>query len=150
MRIVTMVKRRLILLVVFLLPVRVGLCARGGDSKAPEAVSLCDVLEHQAAYAGKTVIVTVRILSTKEGASLWSPECRKVGVHLRTEADAGPGIAELGQALAMHGLGDHPVIATLTGVFDPSYYDEIMRRTRPVFKAAAAKYITRARNVERR
>jgi hypothetical protein len=37
---------------------------------AAEAVSLCDVLGYAATYVGKNVIVVVRILSTKEDASL--------------------------------------------------------------------------------
>jgi len=136
----------------FLLPCGPGLYAQDEGSKKVNSVSLCEVLSHPATYAGNSVIVTVRILSTKEGANLWSPDCRKRGVWLRLERDArtGPGIAELGQALAQYGLGDHPVIATLTGVFDPNNYDEFAHQKKPVFRAIAAKDITRSRNVERR
>jgi hypothetical protein len=136
----------------FLLPCGLGLYAQDEGSKKINPVSLCEVLSHPAAYVGNNVTVTVRILSTKEGASLWNPDCRRLGVWLRIEPDArtGPGIAELGQALALHGLGDHPVIATLTGVFDPNHYDDIAHQKRPVFRAIAAKDITRSRNVERR
>jgi hypothetical protein len=123
--------------------------ASDGGSNNAESVSLCDVLSHPGAYAGKTVMVTVRILSTKEGASLWSPDCRKRGVWLRIEAE-GPGMPELRQALHLHGLGDHPVVATLVGTLDPDHYDDITHRKRQVFKATAARDIRQSRSVEHR
>jgi hypothetical protein len=55
-------------------------CTCRADGRSVEPVSVCEVLNHPATYAGKTVKITVRILSTKEGASLWSPECREMGV----------------------------------------------------------------------
>jgi len=134
---------------ILLLLVSVGLCASDGGSNTTESVSLCEVLSHPAAYAGKTVMVTVRILSTKEGASLWSPECRKRGIGLRIEVE-GPGIPELRRALDLHGLADHPVVATLVGTLDPDHYDDITHRTRPVFKAISARDITQSQNVEHR
>jgi hypothetical protein len=57
---------------------------------------------------------------------------------------------ELLQSLAVHGQGDHPWIATLTGALDPDHYDEITHRRRPVFRVVAAEDIARSRNVERR
>jgi hypothetical protein len=133
-----------------LLSTTTGLYARGGDSDPPLSVSLCDVLAHPAVYSGKSLIVTVRITSTKEGASLWSPDCRKVGVSLHIESRLGQGIPELYRALNLHGLGDHPIMATLTGVFTTDDYDEFRHRQRSAFKATAATDIKRTRDVERR
>jgi hypothetical protein len=143
------VGRRWLSLLIVLLPVSVGMCASEGGRNDAESVSLCDVLSNPRAYAGKTVMVTVRILSTKEGASLWSPDCRKRGVGLRIEAE-GPGMPELREALDLHGLADHPVVATLVGTLDPNYYDDIRHRKRQVFKVTAAKDIRQSRNVEHR
>lgn len=139
-------------LLFLLLLAGISLSAQSATSHGADSVSLCEVLSHPATYGGKSVIVTVRILSTKEGASLWSPDCRRLGVWLRIEPEArtGPGIAELREALAQHGLGDHPVIATLTGVFQPDHVDDVTHRKRPVFVALAAQDIKRSQKVERR
>jgi hypothetical protein len=144
------VGRRWLSSLIVLLPVSVGMGASDGGSNTAESVSLCEVLSHPAAYAGKTVGVTVRVLSTKEGASLWSPECRKRGIGLYIEAGSGPGIPELRQALSLHGLADHPVIATLVGTLDPDHFDDIAHRKRSVFKVIAAKDIIQSRYVEHR
>ena len=61
----------------------------------------------------------------------------------------GSGIAELLQALSQHGLGDHPVSATLTGVLEIDNYDEIRRVHRTVFRVISARDIRRSAHVER-
>lgn len=113
-------------------------------------VSLCEVLRQPSNYAGKTITVTVRITSIKEGTSLWSPACSKrgVGLHVDREARSETGIAALYQELDKYGLSGRPIIATLTGVYIPDYFDEIRHRKRPVFKAVAAKDIKRSSKAE--
>lgn len=137
-------------LLLALVPAR-PLIVAGGAAKAqtPMKVSFCDLLAHPAAFSGRVVVVTVRIDSFKEGARLWSPECSKKGLRLWIESDYGPGIPELRRIL-LHPDYGHPLVATLTGTFEPHHYDEITHRTRPVFKVVAARDIKRSRNVERR
>jgi hypothetical protein len=119
-------------------------------SDHPSIISLCDILRHPSVYAGKTVTVTVRITSVKEGSSVWSPACSKLGVglHIDREARSESGITALYQELDKYGLSDHPVIATLTGVYVADYFDEIRHRNRPVFKPVAARNIKRSPRVE--
>jgi hypothetical protein len=136
----------------FLVAAGVGNCAKGEDNDTPVRVSLCEVLAHPAEYSGKSLIITVRITSTKEGSSLWHPSCRKVGVALQFDASAtsGQGIADLREVLRLHGLSNYPVIATLTGVFIYDQYDEVRHRRRSVFKATAATDIKQSHDVEHR
>jgi|HubBroStandDraft_6_1064221.scaffolds.fasta_scaffold191910_1 hypothetical protein len=115
-------------------------------------VSLCDVLAQPSKYAGKTITLTVRITSTKEGTSLWSPDCSKLGVrlHVDREVRSEGGIAALYVEMDKYGLSDRPIIATLTGVYVSDYFDEIRHRNYPVFKAVSAKDITRSPKAEHR
>ena len=59
------------------------------------------------------------------------------------------GLLELHRALSIYGLGDHPVIATLTGVFENNNYDEILHRHYPVLKIIDAIDIKISQAVER-
>ena len=126
--------------------------AWAGVEGGASSVSLCDVLRQPSIYAGKTVTLTVRITSTKEGTSLWSPACPKLGVrlHIDHEARSESGIAALYQELDKYGLSDRPIIVTLTGVYVADYFDEIRHRNYPVFSAVAAKDIKRSSKPELR
>jgi len=86
----------------------------------------------------------------KEGTSLWSPACSKLGVGLLTDDEARPdsGVRVLRQELEKYNLSARPVIATLTGVYERDYFDEIKHRNRPVFRVVAAKDIKRSRKTE--
>ena len=119
-----------------------------GDEKAP-TVSVCDILRNPSNYVHKTLTVTARITSTKEGAYIWSPDCSKRVITLHFATKSGLGIADLYRELDKYGLGDHPVIATLTGVYVRDYYDDIRHVHYPVFSAIAATDVRRSRNVER-
>jgi hypothetical protein len=52
--------------------------------------------------------------------------------------------------LLLHGLGDHPIVATLTGFFVPHYYDEFRKQRRKVFQVIASKDIHQSETVQRR
>jgi hypothetical protein len=122
------------------------------QTEKPVNVSLCDVLARPKDFSGKTLIMTVRITSTKEGSFLWSPECRKLVLHLEIDASARSqkGISDLYQALKLYGLSDHPVVATLTGVFIYDQYDETRHRRSSVFNASAATDIKQSVKEEHR
>ena len=96
--------------------------------------------------------MTVRITKTKDGTSLWNPSCAKHGIGMLMDAPSGsrPGLSELRRALTLHGLSDHPVIATLTGVFLYNDYDEIRHRHRSVLKVIDAVEIKQSETVEHR
>lgn len=113
-------------------------------------VSLCDVLKDPAHYAGKTLMMTVRITSTKEGASLWNPGCSKLGVslHVDREYQSESGIAELYREMDKHGLSGRPIIANVTGIYDVEYLDPIRHRKRIVFRAETARDIRRSTKPE--
>jgi hypothetical protein len=124
-----------------------GLYAARGDEKAPN-VSVCDILRNPSIYAGKALTVTAHITSTKEGAYIWSPDCSKRGITLHFETKSGTGIADLYRELDKHGLGDHPIIATLTGIYMRDHYDDIRNLHYPIFSVIAATDVKRSRNVE--
>lgn len=123
--------------------------SREDDTVAP-STDLRGVLKDPSKYAGKTITVVARISFTKEGGFLWSPGCSKRRVRLIIDLKDESGTAGgFLAALRRHGLSDHPVIATLTGIYVPDYYDNIRNRHYPVFRVTAAAHVTRSRNVER-
>jgi hypothetical protein len=132
-------------IVSFLTVVRSGY-ALAESSDAPPRVALCEVLAHPAEYSGKTMTMTARITATKEGSFLWSPSCRNLGLTLQIEdqAKSDTGIQSLLEMLRRHGLSDHPVTATLTGVFLYNQQDEYRNRRRSVFRVSAATEIKQA------
>jgi hypothetical protein len=142
----------LILCFVALLAFGKKMQAGTGVDVASSRVSLCDVLAHPSKYAEKTITLTVRITSTKEGTSLWSPTCSKLGVRLYVdrEARSESGIAALYLEMDKYDLSDRPIIATLTGVYVADYFDEIRHRNYPVFNAVSAKDIGRSSKAEHR
>jgi hypothetical protein len=129
-----------------------GPCAHGETNGPSVSVSLCDVIEHPRDYSGKSVVMTVRITATKEGTSLWNPSCAKdaIGMLIDAPSESGPGLLELRRAIKLHGLSDHPVIATLTGVFLYNDYDEIRHRRRSVLKVIDAAEIKQSQTAEHR
>lgn len=130
----------------------VGFCVHGATNGPPIRVSLCDVIEHPMDYSGKSVVMTVRVMATKDGTGIWNPSCKKRGIDILFDVpyESKPGLLELHQALVSHGLSDHPVIATLTGVFENNYFDEIRQRRKSVLKVIDAAEITQSRTVEHR
>jgi hypothetical protein len=124
--------------------------AGNGGSRDSTVVSLCDVLRQPSIYAGKTLTITVRLTSMKEGTSLWSPACPKLGVGLLMDGEARPdsGIPALRQELEKYNLSSRPLIATLTGIYDRDYFDPTRHRSRPIFRVVVAKDIKRSPNVE--
>lgn len=120
--------------------------ATAESSDATPKVALCDVLRHPADYSGKTLTMTVRITATKEGSFLWSSSCKNLGLTLQIEdqAKSDTGIQSLLEMLRQHGLSDHPVTATLTGVFLYNLQDEYRNRRRSVFRASSATEIKQA------
>jgi hypothetical protein len=126
-------------------------CARAGDSGAPPAVSLCDVLTHPTDYSDRTLTLTVRITATKEGSFLWIPGCRNLGVVtllMEVQSQSESEMKALQDMLRSHGLSDHPVIATLTGTFTYDRQPDA-HRFRAVFKARAASDLKQSEHVER-
>jgi hypothetical protein len=129
----------------FLLVVGSG-CAIAQSKDAPAKVALCEVLAHPADYSGKTMTMTTRITSTKEGSFLWSSSCKNLGLALQIEdrAKSDAGIQSLLEMLRQHGLSDHPVTAMLTGVFLYNQQDELRNRRRSVFRVSSATEIKQA------
>jgi hypothetical protein len=112
-------------------------------SSPPSEAGLCEVLAHPSSYSGKTLNITARITSTKEGSFLWDKSCRNLVVALRIgdEAKSDAGVQNLLQMLRLHGLSDHAVIATLTGVFLYDQRVENTDRSRSIFRVSAASQI---------
>ena len=134
---------RWVLSVSFLVLTVFGCCYAAAQSNdAPSKVALCDVLARPAGYSSRTLTMTVRVTATKEGSFLWSSNCKKLGLSLQIgdEAKSDAGIRNLLKMLRLHGLSDHPVVATLTGVFLYNQEDE-QHRHRSVFRVSAASEI---------
>jgi len=125
--------------------------ARHGDSSA---VSLCELVEHSAKYVEKSVTTTVRITATKHVTELWDPACPNLGVDLwfRQPETTSPGMLQLHEALNTFGMGDHPVIATLTGTWMGEQYREhqFIQQPRIVLEVIDAADVHRSTKVERR
>jgi len=118
------------------------------NEDVPEQTALCKIFAKPSEYAVRSLAVTALIEATKEGAFVWTPSCRGRGLSLIFSA-SGNGVAELRRALSQHGLGDHPVVGTLTGSVDLNYYDEIRNVHRTVFRIITARDIHRSETIER-
>lgn len=128
----------------------VGVCWASSSERTSARADLCDVLRTPSKYAGKTITVVARISLTKEGGFLWSPGCSKRRVRLIIDLKDESGTAGgFLAALRRHGLSDHPIIATLTGIYVPDYYDDTRNLRYPVFRVTGVAQVTRSRDVER-
>ena len=117
----------------------------------PQKVQLCEVLKHPQKYADRILTVSARITASIEVANIWDPDCRKFGARLQigTVDRNNPSILALYREMGAHGLSDHPLMASLTGVF--KYYPpEQGNRERRVFIAREAADIRRPEIVERK
>jgi hypothetical protein len=125
-------------------------CTVGAASGEATAATICAVLAAPKLYTGKPVEVVARITRTKEGIGLWNPSCGNLGIDLLidfNETDK-PGFKELEEALKVHGLSDHPVIATVQGVFTFNHYDKFRKQKRPILIADRILDIHQSSNVE--
>jgi hypothetical protein len=139
-----------------------GLLARNSASSqqptvgSPEVptITFCELLKAQSKYAGKIVTTTAQITSGRHVTGIWDPACRGLGADLHTadSARSKPSIVELDETLLKHGMGDYPVIATLTGVLLPNQREEhsFLPQPRLVFLVSSASSIHRSSKIERR
>ena len=115
--------------------------ANAHNNNVPTTVSLCEVLAHPTDYSGTKITMTVRIVGTKEGSFVWSPRCRDLGrplLQVEDQSKPESGVKLLLDMLRSHGLSDHPVVATLTGVFTYEQLGMPSNRHKAVFKVSAA------------
>lgn len=124
----------------------------GGHPDQPVVATLCELLKSPQAFIGKSVTVDVHITSMKEGSNIWSPDCSKLGLVLVTTLEGGQesGIPDLRKELTQYQKASRPVLALLTGTYEPDYPDEIRHRKYAVFKAYAAKAVRRSSSSSRR
>ena len=92
------------------------------DSAIP-VTSLCEVLKPSTRFAGKPIRVDVQIMSMKEGASISSPDCDRLGIVLVTTLEKGPegGIPGLRSELTQYQKSSKPVLASLDGIYLPDF-----------------------------
>ena len=121
------------------------------DSTIP-VTSLCEVLKSPARFEGKPIRVDVQIMSMKEGSSMSTPDCDRLGIALVTTLEKGSegGIFGLRSELTQYQKSSKPVLAILDGVYLPDFLDEVRHRRYPVFKAYAARNVRRSSVPERR
>jgi hypothetical protein len=118
------------------------------------AIPLCELLRTPLSYAGKTVTTVARIDRFKEVTGIWDPACRNLGADLHTQDSDRSTLAmkKLAEELNKAGMGDHPVIATLTGTWLPNQITKngFLPQPRLVFLVSDASNIGRSKKVERR
>lgn len=148
-----MTSRFMLLLLATCLPICCG-CQQVKEDKNSSitVMSLCEVLKSPEHFARQPIRVDVRITYMKEGASVSSPDCPKLGVVLVTTLEKGPqgGIPSLRSELTQYQQSSKPVLASLDGVYLPDFEDEIRHRRYPVFKAFAARDVRRSSVQEHR
>jgi hypothetical protein len=140
-------------LLVLLLP---SACAQK-DVKASGAgipqVSFCELFENNGHFLGQLVMIKVRITAYKHGTGIWDPACKSRGADLKwsEEARSKPGTLQLDDSLRKFGMGDHPVIATLTGKWMGKQDTGVgfLPQPRYVFLMLEATNVDRTKDVER-
>jgi hypothetical protein len=100
-------------------------------------VSMCALMATPKQYSGSMVEVAVRFTRTKEGTRLWDISCPDYGADLWIDPAVAndPSFLKLDEMLNAHGLSDHPVMATIQGVFSYAQYDKVRRQKRSTIKA---------------
>jgi hypothetical protein len=125
-----------------------------GSHVQTPTIPLCELLQNPSKYSGKTVTTTARIDGFKERTDTWDPACRGRGadLHIADSARSSPSIAELNAALRKHGMGDYPLIATVTGTLLPNQREEhaFLLQPRLVFLVSGASEIHHSTKIERR
>jgi hypothetical protein len=104
-----------------------------GDSSV---VSLCDVLKNPSSYAGKTITLAVRVISTDHYIFIENPECPKLDMPLLIRCNLALGKGLISLCDEVH-KKNGTTIATLTGTVNTNY----VQKTYPFFEAIAAKDI---------
>lgn len=108
--------------------VLISICTLAGCSKAPQRVSVCDIVADPESYYGVKVIVSGESISHRHGTILTSRACPEVGIVLK-----GSGDSEVDAFLSeSFGIGvpppphDRRLFATLTGSYKhfPGEYAE--------------------------
>lgn len=121
--------------------------------EAPPIVSLCDLIKQSQIYAGQRVTTTVRILATKHVTGIWDPACKRscADLHFPSDDQDNASTHALLKELGQHSMGDHPVIATLTGTWlgTQNYEHQFLPQPRIVFEVSEAKGITHSGKIER-
>jgi hypothetical protein len=138
---------------VMMLGCSAGVNQHGAPQAQIPAVPLCELLKQPSKYAGKALTTTARITSFKEVTGIWDPACHGLHADLHTaeSARSTASIVELDDTLRKHGMGDYPVIATLTGTLLPNQWEEhaFLPQPRLVFLASSASNIGRSKVIER-
>jgi hypothetical protein len=92
-------------------------------------------------------------MASKHVTVIWDPACHENGadLHFSSTGAESPSVIELQKVLRQNGMGDHPVIATLTGTWLGTVYYEhqFLAQPRIVFEVIDAQSITRSVKIER-
>ena len=116
-------------------------------------VPFCELFGDSGRFLGQVVVTKVRISAYKHGTAIWDPACRSRGADLQwSEASRSkPGTLQLDEYLRKFGMGDHPVIATLTGKWMGKQDTGVGFRPQPryVFLMINASDVDRTKDVER-
>ncbi|SNT25434.1 hypothetical protein SAMN05421770_106109 [Granulicella rosea] len=131
---------------------QMAFCQARSNSRS---VSLCELIAHSSLYTGQEVTTTARITFFKHGTALWDPECRGLGADMHSEDSEhqSQSVRELTNLVRQGGFGDHPVIATMTGIWIgqiSSEHPSFLPQPRTVFKVLSASNIGRSKWIERR
>jgi len=86
----------------------------------------------------------------KHGTAIWDPTCHGQGADLQWRGNS-HGVMQLKEALNIHGMGDYPVIATLSGTWmgKQRTNNGFLPQPRTVFLMSDAADISRSKRVER-
>jgi hypothetical protein len=116
-------------------------------------VPLCDLIKDSANYSGRNVTTTARVSAGRHVTVIWDPACRGAGATLEFEksSESVAGVRQLEAELDKAGVGDHPLIATLSGIWVGTKRTDngFIAQPRIVFRVTDASNITRSAKVER-
>jgi hypothetical protein len=92
-------------------------------------------------------------MATKHVTVMWDPACRGHGadLHFALTGAENPSVVELEKVLRQSGMGDRPIIATLSGTWlGTKYYEhQFLAQPRIVFEVTEAHNVTRSMKIER-
>jgi|ERR1017187_1105759 hypothetical protein len=137
----------------FILTVATSAVCQSTPAARNAVVPLCDLLKDSAKYTGKSVTTAARIFPGRHVTVIWDPACRGLGATLEIEKsrESVAGVQQLEAELYKAGMGDHPVIATLTGTWVGTERTDngFIAQPRIVFRVTDVSNISRSAKIER-
>ena len=142
---------RFLLATILVLPVAIH-AQSGIGNTGTTTQTVCALLASPSQFSGRSVRISAKMTSTKEGTDLWDGECPHLGIVLwvQRQLQEQEDFRNLTSLLAAHGLSSRPVVATFEGIYLHNWRDSSGAVRRDVLMASRVENAHQSADIERR